>query len=78
MFPRRKSLKTNFNPYWDLYITKCVKPARYFLNRMPRLLRNSVDKNTIFLDENFHRDRNRFNTILVKYNGVTFYDNQVI
>ena len=58
-----------------LYITKCVRPARYFLNRMLHLLRASHNTAHIVLDQQFHRDLNWFNTFLKQYNGVTFYDN---
>ena len=59
-----------------LYITKCVKPARFFLNRMLQLLRDHTSKHTITLDGNFYKDLNWFNTFLNQYNGVTFYDYQ--
>ena len=61
-----------------LYITKCVKPARYFLNRMLHLLRNNHDCRTIHLDKDFHQDLNWFVTFLTQYNGVTFYDIQEV
>ena len=61
-----------------LYIIKCVKPARFFLNRMLQLLRDSTDKTCIFLHTDFYRDLNWFNTFLAQYNGITFYDNQII
>ena len=57
-----------------LYITKCVKPARFFLNRMLQLLRQHTSKSTIFLNSAFHRDLNWFNTFLLQFNGVTFFD----
>ena len=57
-----------------LYITKYVKPAHFFLNRMLQLLRDSKLKSIIKLNENFHKDLNWFNTFLWQYNGVTFYD----
>ena len=59
-----------------LYITKCVKPARYFLNRMLQLLRDHNKLSKIQLNDNFHRDLNWFNVFLLQYNGVTFYDHQ--
>ena len=59
-----------------LYITKCVKPARYFLNRMLDLLRTNHDTRVINLNNDFHQDLNWF--VLTQYNGVTFYDNQVV
>ena len=58
-----------------LYITKCVKPARFFLNRMLTLLRENTHANYIKLNSEFHRDLNWFNTFLLQYNGITFYDN---
>ena len=59
-----------------LYITKCVQPARFFLNRMLQLLRDNTTKPVITLDERFYKDLNWFNTFLSQYNGVTFYDRQ--
>ena len=60
-----------------LYITKCVKPARFFLNRMLTLLRQQVAKNYIVLDHEFQKDLNWFNTFLLQYNGITFYDKPI-
>ena len=57
-----------------LYITKCIKPARFFLNRMLQLLREHTSKSTIFLNHAFHRDLNWFNIFLLQFNGVTFFD----
>ena len=57
-----------------LYITKCIKPARFFLNRMLQLLREYTDKSTIHLGAGFLRDLNWFNTFLLQFNGVTFFD----
>ena len=34
-----------------LYITKCVKLARYFLNRMLQLLRDNTDNHRVLLTE---------------------------
>ena len=59
-----------------LYITKCIKPAQFFLNRMLHLLRCNTDKNQILLTNEFHRDLNWFNTFLVPYNGITFFDHK--
>ena len=59
-----------------LYITKCVKPARYFLNRMLHLLRQNHNNNKIFLTSEFFHDLSWFNTFLESYNGVTFYHYQ--
>ena len=57
-----------------LYIAKCVTPARFFLNRMLQLLRDHTSKSDILLSSEFYRDLNWFNTFLVQYNGVTFFD----
>ena len=57
-----------------LYITKCVKPARFFLNRMLQLLRDHTSKSIILLNRAFHRDLNWFNTFLLQFNGITFFD----
>ena len=61
-----------------LYITKCVRPARFFLNRMLQVLRDGHALKHIYLTTDFHRDLNWFNTFLSSYNGVTFYDNNQI
>ena len=58
-----------------LYIAKCIKPARIFLNRMRQTLRDNADKTKILLTDTFFRDLNWFNLFLSQYNGVTFYDN---
>ena len=57
-----------------LYITKCVAPARSFLNRMLHLLRQNTNVSKILLTQPFFQDLAWFNTILTNYNGVTFYD----
>ena len=57
-----------------LYISNCVKPARYFLNRMLQLLRGNFDHNSIFLTQEFFKDLLWFNTFLQSYNGVSMYD----
>ena len=59
-----------------LYITKCIKPARYFLNRMLQLLKNNHNNTFIQLNSEFASDLDWFNTFLCDYNGVTFYDNK--
>ena len=61
-----------------LYITKCVRPARFFLNRMLQVLRDNHTSKNIRLTEGFLKDLNWFNTFLCSYNGVTFYDNKPI
>ena len=61
-----------------LYITKCVRPVRFFFNRMLEVLRDGHAAKHIHLTNEFHRDLNWFNTFLSLYNGVTFYDNNQV
>ena len=61
-----------------LYITKCIKPARFFLNRMLQVLRESLDVPYITLSPQFHLDLKWFNVFLKQYNGVTFFDNKPV
>ena len=56
-----------------LYVAKCIKYARFFLNRMLALLRNNFDKKYIKITEDFKQDLNWFNTFLSVYNGVSFF-----
>ena len=56
-----------------LYIAKCVKYARYFLNRMLTLLRVNFDRKTIVITEEFKQDLKWFSTFLPVYNGITFF-----
>ena len=56
-----------------LYVAKCVKYARLFLNRMLALLRENFDKKSMVVTEDFKRDLRWFNTFLSVYNGVTFF-----
>ena len=53
-----------------LYITKCVKPARYFLNLMLQLLRDNTHEDIIVLNLEFFKYVAWFNTFLKSYNGV--------
>ena len=61
-----------------LYVYKCVKPARVFLNRMLELLRSSHATQRITLTSEFKRNLNWFATFLPKYNGVSLYDHRPI
>ena len=56
-----------------LYITKCVKPARFFLNRMLQLLRDNSHKDKIFLTSDFFKDLKWSQVFFTPYYGVTFY-----
>ena len=55
-----------------LYIQRCVRAARIFLNRMLSLLRNSTSKKHTFLNQDFHKDLNWFIAFLNKFNGVNY------
>ena len=56
-----------------LYVHKCVKPARCFLNRMLEMLRNASNPAKIMLSDDFHRDLGWFNQFLPQYNGISMY-----
>ena len=61
-----------------LYVHKCVKPGRYFLNRMLELLRNNYDASTITLTNEFKRDLRWFDKFLSRYNGRSFFDHKPV
>ena len=56
-----------------LYVHKCVRPARIFLNRMLELLRHNYENSVINLTHGFRRDLRWFDRFLRKYNGVSMY-----
>ena len=56
-----------------LYVTKCIKYSRFFLNRMLTLLRKNFDKKRIFLTKEFKQDLQWFNRFLPVYNDVSFF-----
>ena len=56
-----------------LYVAKCIKYTRFFLNRMFTLLREYYFQNKIKLNQEFHRDLKWFNTFLSVYNGISFF-----
>ena len=61
-----------------LYIHKCVRPSRVFLNRMLELLRQNYDATNIKLTQSFRRDLRWFSRFLDKYNGVSMYNHRKI
>ena len=61
-----------------LYVHKCVKPARAFLNRMLALLRTGHGSEKIHLTSDFRRDLRWFGKFLPLYNGVSLYDHRGI
>ena len=61
-----------------LYVHKCVRPSRFFVNRMLELLRKNYDKKSITLTTGFRRDLRWFDKFLAKYNGASFFDHHQI
>ena len=61
-----------------LYVTKCVKASRPFLNRMLDLLRQADKQVKIVLTEDFQRDLNWFCRFLTSFNGVAFFSHQPV
>ena len=61
-----------------VYVHKCVKPARLFINRMLTLLRKNGHRNKITLDRDFFKDLNWFLTFLPQFNGITCINKTVI
>ena len=57
-----------------LYISKCVKHARSFLNRMLSVLRDNYNSSVILLPDIFHQDLNWFIKFLPSFNGKAFFD----
>ena len=57
-----------------LYVSRCVKYSRFFLNRMLQLLRDNVNARKILITADFKHDLAWFNSFLPHYNGVTYYD----
>ena len=56
-----------------LYIQKCVKSARVFINRILALFRRNSNKARIYLDEEFHKDIAWFLEFLPTFNGITYF-----
>ena len=59
-----------------LYITKCVRSSRAFLNRMLALLRSSDRADLIHLNDSFKQDLNWFRSFLPSFNGITFFSHK--
>ena len=56
-----------------LYITKCVRASRFFLNRMLNTLRQAHRNHKIQLDVEFHRDVQWFTKFVHSFNGTAFF-----
>ena len=61
-----------------LYIHKCVRPARVFLNRILALLHQNHGKKRIYLTHAFFRDINWFVKFMHRFNGVVCFHKQSI
>ena len=61
-----------------MYIQKCVKPSRYFVNRILDLLRSNYDAHSITLTQDSTRDIRWFQKFLSQYNGSSFYDHKPV
>ena len=57
-----------------LYISKCVKRTRFFINRMLALLSNNHHRDKTLLNQPFFQDLSWFNTFLCNFNGTMYYD----
>ena len=56
-----------------LYISKCVRQSRFFLNRTLQLIRAHFGQEKIQLTDDFHQDLNWFLKFLPKFNGLSFF-----
>ena len=61
-----------------LYVSKCVRVSRFFLNRLLDVLRSMEDRRQVELTNDALRDINWFLQFLPKFNGVTFFDQRPI
>ena len=61
-----------------LYVHKCVRLARLFLNRMLQLLRDNYLEKTIALTAEFKRDLQWFKKVLKIFNITSIYNHSVI
>jgi len=61
-----------------LYIHKCVKPARLFVNRILKVLRESPKKGYIELDVSFFKDIQWFVQFMKAFNGTVYYNKQLL
>ena len=57
-----------------LYVAKCVKYARFFLNRMLALLRENTRVKMIKITKEFKQDLSWFQRFLTVYNGTSFFN----
>ena len=60
-----------------LYIHKCVRPARLFVNRVLATLREIPKDGTIALSPEFKKDMAWFNAFLPTFNGKVYFDKNI-
>ena len=60
-----------------MFVAKCVKPTRYFVNRLLNALREAMNKN-IKVSEDMKRDLKWFMTFLPRFNGTATYKHPII
>ena len=61
-----------------LFISKCVRSSRFFLNRLLDVLRSMHDKDQVALSQEAQRDINWFQKFLPTFNGITIFDHRPI
>ena len=61
-----------------LYVSKCVRSSRFFLNRLLDALRSMEGKKYTKITTEAKRDINWFSKFISVYNGVTFCDHKPI
>ena len=61
-----------------LFISKCVRSSRFFLNRLLDVLRSMHDKDEVALTPEAQRDINWFQKFLPSFNGVAIFDHRPI
>ena len=61
-----------------LYVSKCVRSSRFFLNRLLDVLRSMHDKDQVQLSPEAQKDINWFSKFLTTFNGVTIFDHRPI
>ena len=61
-----------------LYIHRCVKPARLFINRILTKIRDAPDKGFVKLDDEFYKDIRWFIAFIKRFNGAVFFNKSVV
>ena len=61
-----------------LYVSKCVRSSRFFLNRLLDVLRSMHDTDQVQLSTEAQKDINWFSRFLTTFNGITIFDHRPI